>query len=109
MIAGLIGISWYFFVAHNLADRLHLSADLVLAHLLVAHLRQLFPRTATAAADPLRLRFLPVAALVEQLARSPEKLVLGGEERRMTILFSDVRGFTSIRSTTRTIRRGSPA
>jgi adenylate cyclase len=34
--------------------------------------------------------------LVEQLARSPEKLVLGGEERRMTILFSDVRGFTSI-------------
>ncbi|MGA8498857.1 MAG: adenylate/guanylate cyclase domain-containing protein, partial [Xanthobacteraceae bacterium] len=34
--------------------------------------------------------------MVEQLARSPEKLVLGGEERRMTILFSDVRGFTSI-------------
>jgi adenylate cyclase len=35
-------------------------------------------------------------ALVEQLARSPERLVLGGEERRMTILFSDVRGFTTI-------------
>jgi adenylate cyclase len=35
-------------------------------------------------------------ALVEQLAQSPEKLVLGGEERRMTILFSDVRGFTTI-------------
>ena len=35
-------------------------------------------------------------ALVEQLAQSPEKLVLGGEEREMTILFSDVRGFTSI-------------
>jgi adenylate cyclase len=34
--------------------------------------------------------------MVEQLARSPEKLVLGGEERRMTILFSDVRGFTTI-------------
>ena len=34
--------------------------------------------------------------LVEQLAKSPEKLVLGGEERRMTILFSDVRGFTTI-------------
>jgi adenylate cyclase len=34
--------------------------------------------------------------LVEQLARSPEKLVLGGEERRMTVLFSDVRGFTAI-------------
>ena len=35
-------------------------------------------------------------ALVEQLAQSPEKLVLGGEERDMTILMSDVRGFTSI-------------
>jgi adenylate cyclase len=34
--------------------------------------------------------------LVEQLAQSPEKLVLGGEEREMTILMSDVRGFTSI-------------
>jgi adenylate cyclase len=35
-------------------------------------------------------------ALVEQLAQTPEKLVLGGEEREMTILFSDVRGFTAI-------------
>jgi len=38
-------------------------------------------------------------ALVEQLALSPEKLVLGGEEREMTILFSDVRGFTTISET----------
>ena len=35
-------------------------------------------------------------ALVEQLANSPEKLVLGGEEREMTVMFSDVRGFTTI-------------
>jgi adenylate cyclase len=35
-------------------------------------------------------------ALVEQLAQTPERLVLGGEERDMTILFSDVRGFTAI-------------
>ena len=34
--------------------------------------------------------------LVEQLAQSPERLVLGGEEREMTIMFSDVRGFTTI-------------
>ena len=34
--------------------------------------------------------------LVEQLAQSPEKLRLGGEERRLTIMFSDVRGFTKI-------------
>ncbi|WP_065751401.1 CHASE2 domain-containing protein [Bradyrhizobium paxllaeri] len=37
--------------------------------------------------------------LVEQLAQSPEKLVLGGEERELTIMFSDMRGFTSISET----------
>jgi adenylate cyclase len=35
-------------------------------------------------------------ALVEELAQSPERLVLGGEERVMTVLFSDIRGFTTI-------------
>jgi adenylate cyclase len=35
-------------------------------------------------------------ALVEQLAQAPERLVLGGEEREMTMLLSDVRGFTAI-------------
>src|SRR3954463_15612708 len=40
-------------------------------------------------------------ALVEQLAQAPEKLVLGGEEREMTIMFSDMRGFTSISETYR--------
>jgi adenylate cyclase len=35
-------------------------------------------------------------ALVEQLAEHPERLTLGGEMRDMTLLFCDVRGFTSI-------------
>jgi adenylate cyclase len=35
-------------------------------------------------------------ALVSQLADDPEKLQLGGERRELTILFSDVRGFTGI-------------
>ena len=35
-------------------------------------------------------------ALVQKLAEDPSKLVLGGENRDMTFMFSDVRGFTSI-------------
>jgi adenylate cyclase len=35
-------------------------------------------------------------ALVDQLAEEPDRLVLGGESREMTVLFSDVRGFTAI-------------
>ena len=34
--------------------------------------------------------------LVERLAKSSKQLVLGGEDRIMTVLFSDVRGFTTI-------------
>jgi adenylate cyclase len=34
--------------------------------------------------------------LVAQLAKDPDRLVLGGETRTLSILFSDVRGFTSI-------------
>lgn len=37
--------------------------------------------------------------LVNQLAADPEKLMLGGETKEMTILFSDVRDFTSISET----------
>ena len=39
---------------------------------------------------------LMAPALVEQLAAKPEQLRLGGENRDMTILFADVRGFTGI-------------
>ncbi len=35
-------------------------------------------------------------ALVDQLARDPSKLKLGGEKREISILFCDVRGFTTI-------------
>ncbi len=36
------------------------------------------------------------AAMVEELAKNPSKLQLGGVSRDMTILFCDIRGFTTI-------------
>src|SRR5690606_14611928 len=38
-------------------------------------------------------------ALVERLARDPSQLKLGGERRTLSILFCDVRGFTTIAET----------
>ena len=35
-------------------------------------------------------------ALVEKLQKNPEMLVLGGESRELSIMFTDVRGFTTI-------------
>jgi len=35
-------------------------------------------------------------SVVESIMRNPDKLKLGGERRNMTVLFSDLRGFTSL-------------
>ncbi len=35
-------------------------------------------------------------AVIRELMKSPERLQLGGEERELTIMFSDIRGFTSL-------------
>ncbi len=35
-------------------------------------------------------------SIVNQLIKSPEKLILGGEDREITAFFSDIQGFTSI-------------
>ncbi|MFH1621302.1 MAG: adenylate/guanylate cyclase domain-containing protein [Patescibacteria group bacterium] len=36
------------------------------------------------------------ASVVESILKNPDKLKLGGEKREMSVLFSDIRGFTSI-------------
>ena len=45
-------------------------------------------------------------ALVDQVALDPARLELGGEMRRMTFLFCDIRGFTSISEAYREDPRG---
>ena len=96
LVAGLVGMSWYFFLAHNLLiDFTYPLMSCWLIYLVLTffnYFREQQQRHQIRSA----FGFYLSPQLVEQLARSPEKLVLGGEQRRMTILFSDVRGFTTI-------------
>jgi len=96
LIACLIGMSWYFFVENSLlidfTYPLMSSWLIYLVLTFVNYFREQKQRQQIRSAFGYYLS----PHMVEQLAKSPEKLVLGGEERRMTILFSDVRGFTTI-------------
>jgi len=92
----LIGASWYFYTQH----RLLIDFTYPLLSTTVIYLTLIFTSFVREQAQRRQIRsafgqYLS-PALVEQLAQSPEKLKLGGEEREMTIMFSDVRGFTTI-------------
>ena len=95
----LIGTSWYFYTQ----DRLLIDFTYPLMSTTAIYLTLIFSSFAREQAQRKQIRTAFAQymspALVEQLAQSPEKLVLGGEEREMTIMFSDVRGFTTISET----------
>jgi adenylate cyclase len=94
--AGLAAVSWYFFQEQNLlfdvTFPLMSSFGVYAALVFVNYVREQLDRQRIRSAFGQYLS----PTLVEQLAQNPEKLVLGGEERTMTIMFSDVRGFTTI-------------
>jgi len=94
--SALIGLSWYFYSQQQLL----VDFTYPLLSTTVIYLTLIFANFVREQAQRRQIRsafgqYLS-PALVEQLAQSPEKLVLGGEEREMTIMFSDVRGFTTI-------------
>jgi adenylate cyclase len=92
----LIGTSWFFYTQHReLVDftyPLLSTTAIYLTLIFSSFVREQAQRRQIRSAFGQYLS----PALIEQLAQSPEKLVLGGEEREMTIMFSDVRGFTTI-------------
>jgi adenylate cyclase len=95
----LIGTSVYFYAQHRLlidfTYPLMSTTSIYLTLIFASFVREQAQRRQIRSAFGQYLS----PALVEQLAQSPEKLVLGGEEREMTIMFSDMRGFTSISET----------
>jgi adenylate cyclase len=92
----IVGGSWYLFAEHKLL----IDFTYPLLSSLLIYITLVFTNFVKEQAQRRQIRsafgqYLS-PALVEQLALSPEKLVLGGEARDMTIMFSDVRGFTTI-------------
>ncbi|HKU05316.1 MAG TPA: adenylate/guanylate cyclase domain-containing protein, partial [Bradyrhizobium sp.] len=94
--SALAGTSWFFYTQHKLlidfTYPLMSTTAIYLTLIFASFVREQSQRRQIRSAFGQYLS----PALVEQLAQSPEKLVLGGEEREITIMFTDMRGFTSI-------------
>jgi adenylate cyclase len=95
-IAAALGFSWYAFVELGLLFAPIYPSIIALAVYLsssiISYLRTEAERQQVRSAFS---RFMS-PALVEQLAEDPSRLKLGGEMRDMTLLFCDIRGFTTI-------------
>ncbi|MFB9223286.1 CHASE2 domain-containing protein [Paracoccus cavernae] len=99
MLAGVAGASWYGFrhlgllLDPVLPALCLLAVFLVTAPLLIllGNREKKFVRRAFG-------QYLS-PTLVSRLSENPEALQLGGEERELTVLFSDIRGFTTLSET----------
>ena len=96
VVAAALGVSWYAFSQlHLLIAPIYPSLVALCVYLTASLLNQLETERERRRVRQQFSRYLP-KALVEQLAKDPSKLRLGGELRQMTFLFSDLRGFTTI-------------
>ncbi|HWK97464.1 MAG TPA: adenylate/guanylate cyclase domain-containing protein [Pseudolabrys sp.] len=94
--AAIVGGSWYFFAQ----QRMMLDATFPLLATFLIYLTLIFTNYFREQWQRRRIRtafgqYLS-PELVSQLAHSHDALTLGGEDRNMSIMFSDVRGFTTI-------------
>jgi adenylate cyclase len=95
-MAGALAFSWRLFAAQGLLiDPVFPCLTILAVYMsssLISHLKSETERRQVRSAFS---RYMH-PKLVEELAKHPEKLRLGGETRDMTILFCDIRGFTTI-------------
>jgi adenylate cyclase len=96
MSAALFGGAWYLFTTENLlVDVAFAVVTAFLIYIVITYLnymREEQERQKTRSAFSLYLS----PAMVERVAANPGALKLGGEMRDMTLMFCDLRGFTTI-------------
>ena len=94
--AGILYGSFYFFTSlRYLIDPISPLVICSLAYLVITFFNFLFTELERRKVRTAFSQYL-APAMVEKLAQSSESLVLGGEKKEMTFLFSDIRGFTAI-------------
>ena len=95
-MGGIFGGSWWAFDEHKmLIDAAYTGVAIFLLYSTLTYLN--YARE-EAQKKQVRGAFAHYLSpdMVEQLAENPDKLKLGGDQRDMTLLFCDVRGFTTI-------------
>ena len=94
--AGILYGSFYFFTnLRYLIDPISPLVICSIAYLVITFFNFLFTELERKKVRTAFSQYL-APAMVEKLAQSSESLVLGGERKEMTFLFSDIRGFTAI-------------
>jgi adenylate cyclase len=94
-----IGVGWFAFANYDLLLSPILPAQTVLlAYGVASGVRLLLSESESRYIRSAFGHYLS-PAMVEQLVENPDALVLGGENRELTILFCDIRSFTSISET----------
>ena len=95
-VLSAVGISWYAFSSHNLLiDAAYPAFSIVALVLWLALAKYIREQAMQRSIRGAFGQYLsPV--MVDQLVRQPERLKLSGETRDLTVMFSDIRGFTSL-------------
>ncbi len=96
MVGGMFVGSFYMYITHGiLLDPVYPSLALILLFLvssLLSYIRAEMERQQVRQAFGLYIS----PTFMEELTKSPEKLKLGGEIKELTVMFTDIRSFTTI-------------
>ncbi|MDF1615654.1 CHASE2 domain-containing protein [Desulfurivibrio dismutans] len=95
IIAAVAGNYYFFFLQNQVVGLVYPLATLVLIFMVVTLSNYFFEGRQKRFISKAFSQYVP-PELVKEMALRPDDLALGGESREMTVLFSDVRGFTAI-------------